>query len=210
MEAQARREWHNQGAITLHETSIGCGACESWPQVRVCQTQSLPSSTSQVLASTAPPQPPLQPMSLIEARSPSPAIPQPSSEVEESSSLQLRALLNCYPGHGATAIDESPVQHILSVKDCQELCKATPGCQGVVVSTGTAATTDCYRRSNIDTFRCQESSTFDLYYDPDYYSLTPEVAAVLNSEYSTALYGAVGVLDISRMRTPPVARASTR
>ena len=123
---------------------------------------------------------------------------------------------NCFNGRGAIDIDNIPVQ--LSLADCQSLCLDTPGCQGVVVRRGSTSTTDCYRRSSIDTLRCEAPSpSFDLYYDPNYYGLTPEIfAAVINGAYSTALYGAPGGLDASTMRLiwpallPDGARASIR
>jgi len=70
---------------------------------------------------------------------------------------------NCYDGHGATAIDGSPIGK-LSLADCQKMCDSTAGCTGITVAwSENGEPTDCWRRSNINIDACDEGDGYDTW-----------------------------------------------
>ena len=101
----------------------------------------------------------------------------------------------CYSGHGALDIDNDA--HHLSTTACQQLCRNTAGCQGVVVERRTSddEPTLCYRRREIEIAGCESGSPYDLLYDPTYYAPSTALLTLLNTSYSVALYGVPGALD---------------
>jgi hypothetical protein len=70
---------------------------------------------------------------------------------------------NCYDGHGATSMDQSPIGK-LSMADCEKRCDETAGCGGItVVWSHNGEPTDCWRRSNINIDACDSGDGYDTW-----------------------------------------------
>jgi hypothetical protein len=70
---------------------------------------------------------------------------------------------NCYDGHGATSMDQSPIGK-LSLADCEKRCDEAVGCGGITVAWSVnGEPTDCWRRSNIVINACDSGNGYDTW-----------------------------------------------